>query len=309
MAAVLSFSAIVSYVDRQVINLLIEPIKADLDISDTQISLIQGFSFAMLYAALALPIGRFADSGNRTHVIMIGIICWSVATFASGLAISIFTGSGFLGSGVALIIGAFVIDAVLAFGDINLPLVGEVQPWQLIFMLVAMPSILLLALVLCIKELVRCEVASTQVDKVTFKAVLSHINENKCIYLAIFVGSSLMASAQSSISMWVPSFFIRTYVLTASEIGLFFGALAAIYSTSGVFAGRRLATRLLKAGFDVANLLILIGATLLCIPFAFAFPLMLTASSSLMLLAPTLFFGAMPFGVGTSVLPQIAPNK
>ncbi len=348
VVAVLSFAAIVSYVDRQVINLLVEPIKADLNISDTQISLVQGFSFAIFYALLSIPIARWADSGNRTHVITIGIICWSLATFSCGLAvgfwtlfaarvfvgageatlgpsgysllgdyfskeklplaISIFTGSGFLGSGVALIIGAYVIDAVFALGDVNLPIIGDVQPWQLIFMLVSLPSILLVALMLCVIEPPR-RGESAKVNKLPLKAVLSHILENTRIYVAIFIGFSLMASAQFSIGAWVPSFFIRTYSWSASEIGIHFGVMAVVFATSGVICGGWLATRLLNAGMTSANFLVPILGTLACIPFALAFPLMSSATGALTILAPALFFGAMPFGTGTSVLPQIAPNR
>ena len=190
---VLSLATIVSYIDRQVINLLVEPIKASLSISDTQISLLQGFSFAIFYAVLALPIARLADTGKRTRLINLGIITWTLATFSCGLAvgfwtlffarvfvgageatltpssysmigdyfrkdrlplaISLFVSASFLGSGVALIAGAYVIDAVEAFGIINLPLLGELEPWQLIFMLVSLPSVLLLLLMRLVKEM------------------------------------------------------------------------------------------------------------------------------------------------------------
>ena len=84
--AALSLASIISYIDRQVINLLVDPIKADLGISDVQISLLQGFSFALLYALLAIPLAWIADRHNRKTVILIGLICWTAATFSSGLA-------------------------------------------------------------------------------------------------------------------------------------------------------------------------------------------------------------------------------
>ena len=84
---VLSLASIVSYIDRQVINLLVEPIKLSLSVSDTQISLLQGFSFAIFYAVLALPIARLADTGKRTRLINLGIIMCTLATCSCGLAI------------------------------------------------------------------------------------------------------------------------------------------------------------------------------------------------------------------------------
>jgi MFS family permease len=75
-----------SYVDRQLLNLLVDPIEADLGISDTQFSLLQGFAFGLLYAVSALPIGWLVDSTNRKNIMSIGVFLWSIATMLSGLA-------------------------------------------------------------------------------------------------------------------------------------------------------------------------------------------------------------------------------
>ncbi|MGK0500972.1 MAG: MFS family permease [Oceanicoccus sp.] len=342
-------ASIISYIDRQVINLLVGPIKASLDISDTQISLLQGFSFAIFYAVLALPIARLADTGKRTRLINLGIITWTLATFSCGLAvgfwslflarvfvgageatltpssysiigdyfskdrlplaISMFVGASFLGSGVALIVGAYVISAVEGFGLVNMPLVGQLEPWQLIFMLVSLPSVLLLFLMRFVKEPARSNEGGSDAEEPSYRQVFAHITSNRRIYIAIFVGFTVMASAQFGIGAWAPSFFIRTYGWTPSEIGTALGFLTTICSTSGVLFGGWLSSYLTKAGVNGANFLVSIGAALACIPFAIAFPLQIDAEMSLALLGPVLFFGAMPFGAGTSTLPQIAPNR
>ena len=77
---------VLSFVDRQIIALLIEPIQADLEISDTQFSLLTGFAFALFYAIMGLPIARWADVGPRPFIISAGILVWSIATAACGLA-------------------------------------------------------------------------------------------------------------------------------------------------------------------------------------------------------------------------------
>ena len=145
-------TSIFAYLDRQIINLLVEPIKADLGINDTQIGVLTGFSFALLYVIAAVPIAWMADFGNRVRVITIGIFCWALATFFCGLAttflmmflartlvglgeatlapsgyslvgdyfqkekvglaISCLTGSGFLGAGLAYIIGGQIIGTL-----------------------------------------------------------------------------------------------------------------------------------------------------------------------------------------------------
>ncbi|MFT5073242.1 MAG: MFS family permease, partial [Patiriisocius sp.] len=308
VVTVLSLAAIVSYIDRQVINLLVDPIKVSLSVSDTQISLLQGFSFAIFYALLALPLARIADTGKRTQLINLGIITWTLATFSSGLAIgfwtlflarifvgageatlgpagysiigdyfskdklplaiSVFVGATFVGSGVALVVGAYVIDEVASFGIVNLPLVGELEDWQLIFMLVSLPSVLILFLMRFVKEPPRRSVSDSDLKGTTFRPVFRHIASNHRVYIALFGGFTLLASAQFGLGAWAPSFFMRTYGLSASEIGTALGSLTAICSACGVIFGGWLSTYLTRIGVAGSNFLVSVGGALVCIPFA-----------------------------------------
>src|SRR5689334_11499671 len=76
----------ISYVDRQMLSLLIGPIRQDLGISDTQIGLLTGFAFAAMYAVLGVALGRIADTRNRVSLISAGLAVWSIATAACGLS-------------------------------------------------------------------------------------------------------------------------------------------------------------------------------------------------------------------------------
>lgn len=178
---VLCICGIVAYIDRQIINLLVEEIKVDLDVTDTQISLLQGFAFAVFYALVAIPLGRIADSGNRRWLITIGILAWTAAAIACGLAqnytqlfiarmfvgvgeavltpagfslladlfkpkrlarpVSVFTASSFFGAGIALVLGGVIINQLTAAGGIDLPIVGAVKVWQGAFIIGALPGI------------------------------------------------------------------------------------------------------------------------------------------------------------------------
>lgn len=191
VVAVLSLAGIVSYIDRQVINLLVEPIKADLAITDVQISLLQGFSFALFYAVLALPLAWLSDRYNRKWIILIGLVCWSGATFSSGLAtifialfvarmfigvgeatlspagmsiisdyfskerlpgpVSVFIGCGFIGSGLALTVGGVLYSQLAAMGPQTLPF-GTFEPWQMTFFAVALLSVPVFFLLLLVRE-------------------------------------------------------------------------------------------------------------------------------------------------------------
>ena len=84
--AILFLAYISSFVDRMIISLLVEPIKADFQISDTQISLLLGLSFAIFYCLAALPIGRLVDIWSRKKIVTVGITLWSFMTALCGLA-------------------------------------------------------------------------------------------------------------------------------------------------------------------------------------------------------------------------------
>jgi MFS family permease len=190
---------VVSFIDRQILALLIEPIKRDLDLSDTSISLLHGFAFAVFYSTVGIPIGRLADYRSRRGIIAAGIFFWSLMTAACGLArnfwhlliarfgvgvgeasllpsaysliadyfppekrgraISLLALGPFVGAGLAYILGGAVISLATATPETNLPLLGPVAPWRLTFFLVGIPGILLALLMLTVREPRRREMA------------------------------------------------------------------------------------------------------------------------------------------------------
>jgi MFS family permease len=178
---------IFSYVDRQILALLVGPVKADLNLTDTQFSLLHGLAFSLMYAFMGIPIARLSDRHSRPLIIAIGISVWSVATAACGISknfwqlfvarmtvgvgeaalspaaysmfadlfpisklgrvVGIYSIGAFLGAGLAFIIGGMVIDLVKGMSAPTLPLIGTVRAWQMVFFIVGIPG-LLLALVM-----------------------------------------------------------------------------------------------------------------------------------------------------------------
>lgn len=177
---------IFSFIDRQVIALLVEPIRADLNISDTQFSLLHGLAFAIFYAIMGIPIARLSDTKSRPLIIAVGIFVWSIATAICGMtktfwqlfiarmgvgvgeaalspaaysiisdsfpksklgrALSVYSIGSFIGAGLAYLIGGNVIDWVSGFGEVSFPLLGVVKPWQITFFLVGLPGVFIAAL-------------------------------------------------------------------------------------------------------------------------------------------------------------------
>ncbi|MBN3763390.1 MFS transporter [Burkholderia sp. Ac-20365] len=170
-----------SFVDRQVLALMIEPIKRDLHLSDTQFSLLHGFAFSLFYAVMGMPLAYLADRFARPRIISIGIALWSVATAACGLsqhfvhmfvarmsvgvgeaalspgaysmladyfpkdklgrAVAVYSLGSFIGGGVAFLIGGYVIALLKHTATLTLPVLGDLHAWQLTFFIVGLPGL------------------------------------------------------------------------------------------------------------------------------------------------------------------------
>ena len=192
---ILFVASIFSFLDRQILSLLVEEIKRDLELSEFQVGLLSGAPFAIFYAFMSIPIALAADTLNRRNIIAIGITVWSFATAACGIAMGfwqmflarVMVGSGeaalspsayslisdyfpkeklaramatftmgnLTGVGFAAIIGGTVATYVETLGRISLPFVGELFGWQITFFVVGLPGLLLALVVLTIKEPVR----------------------------------------------------------------------------------------------------------------------------------------------------------
>lgn len=168
-----------SYLDRQILNLVLQPIKEDLLLSDTQASLLGGTAFVVFYVAMGIPFGWLADHGNRKRLICFGIVSWTAATIWCGLAptyeqlflarVAVGVGEATLtpaalsiiadlfpperrarplglyligltvGPGIALLVGGAILQAFAQ--GITLPLVGTLAPWRVLFLAAAVPSL------------------------------------------------------------------------------------------------------------------------------------------------------------------------
>ena len=189
---VLLLAYIFSFVDRQILSLMVGPIRRDLAISDFEMSLLQGWAFAIFYSVMAFPIARLADRWNRRSIIAGGIALWSLMTAGCGLArsyaslflmrvgvgvgeaalspptysllsdyfppqrlaraMAVFSMGLSLGGGAAYLIGGLVVELVARTPGIVLPLVGEMRSWQVVFFIVGLPGLVIALLMRAIRE-------------------------------------------------------------------------------------------------------------------------------------------------------------
>jgi MFS family permease len=340
-----------SFIDRQIMALLVEPIKRDLGLNDTQFSLLHGFAFAIFYTFMGLPIGRLADHRNRKRMIVAGIAIWSFLTAACGLArtflqlflarIGVGIGEAalspsaysmiadlfprekrglptgmysmgvFFGAGVAFILGGYVVQLATRAEDIVLPLLGAIRPWQLTFFIVALPGLLIVALMSTVREPERRDVhiPAAGDDSHSIRATLAYVRQHSRLYTAVVVGFALLATGSYGFFTWVPTFLIRTYGWDAGNAGYSFGLLVLTLGTTGTLIGGIWSDRLFARGRVDANMRVGIYAGFGILIFGSTAPLMPTAALALVLLAPAVFFLGFSVSLAPAAASFVSPNQ
>ena len=341
-------------IDRSILSLMVDPVRADLNLSDFEISLLQGLAFALLFAVVGFPVSRLADRKSRRGILAAGISFWCVMTAMCGLstnflqlflarmgvgmgeatltpasasiisdyfepkkralALSVYYLGYPIGGGLALIIGAAILDALSGVDIVDLGFMGQYKPWQAAFFIVGLPGLAVAGLVFTFKEPRR--VGVIEVDKnredqksVTIGELTSYIGERRKAYLSLYAAVTLLGVLAYGTVMWYPVFFMRTYDMTASEAGYSYGLMVGIMGSLGLLSGGLLSRWLGEKGYKDANVRIMIFSALAkAIPLVLA-PLMPTATWALILLAPGTFFGQMAPGVNMAAFHDITPNQ
>ena len=347
VVVVLLIAYTVSFVDRTILSLLIPSIRQALDISDTQVSLLVGFSFALFYTLLGLPLGLAADRGNRRRLIAAGITVWSLFTAACGLAstytmlflarigvgvgeatlspsaysllgdyfpkeklgrvMAIYSIGVPLGSGVALILSGLVIKAIEAWPPVSLPGSGPLEPWRLAFLFVGLPGLLVALLMLTVKEPVRRGAAATV--RPGIGELVAFVRQQWRALLPHFAGLSALTFVIYGYMAWIPTFFARTYGVQPADIALVYGVTTAICGAIGLLLGGAFADRLFSRGVLDAHLRIVRLAVLTSAPFLIAMPLMPDATLAAVVFAPAFLLASMHGGVAGAALQVISPNR
>jgi MFS family permease len=340
---------VLSFVDRQIIALLIEPIQADLQISDTQFSLLTGLAFSLFYATMGLPIARWADVGSRPLIISAGIVVWSFATALCGitrtfwqlfvarmgvgvgeaalspaaysiitdsfpksrlgLALGVYSIGVFLGSGLAFLVGGTVIEIVEGYGGLSLPLVGEIRPWQATFFIVGLPGILVGALFFATVRDPARTGAAGTAGGYSIAQVGAYIRSQKQTFISHYLGFGLLSLAMFALLTWAPAYLIRVYELSARDVGIYLGLTVLFANSAGTLASGWLTDYYTRRGHDNAPLRSGAVGGLAVVIPAALFSSMPTFATSLGMLAIAFFFASFPVATSATGLQVMAPNR
>jgi predicted MFS family arabinose efflux permease len=263
---------VVNYVDRQILSILLQSIKEDLKLSDSQLGWLTGFAFALFYAVFGIPLARLADRASRRRIIMASLAAWSAMTALCGFAQNflqlmlarIGVAVGEAGASppthsmladlyphgkraVALAIYSCGVPVGILVGLAAGGWINEAFDWRTAFFVVGLPGILLAVVFgLVVREPTRSYSVAKE-DRPSIRMVFSQLWKMKA-YRDLVIAATIQAFTAYGITQWMPSFFIRTYGLGTAEVGLYLGLTIGIFSGAGTFLGGWLADYFGKGG-------------------------------------------------------------
>src|SRR5882672_2527068 len=353
---VFSLVLMLNFLDRGIVSLLVPQLKQDLGLSDTQVGLIMGFAFACFYMVVGYPIARLADSRSRRAIIGVGLATWSFMTALCGTAqnfgqlflcrmgvgvgeacngpatfssiadlfppeklpraISVLNLGFTTGTGLALIIGGAVIHALANIPEVTLPVLGTLRSWQVTFMIVGIPGLVVALLLRTVIEPERrgrmtggAVAAGKAADNLPLREVIAFVRRNIGTYGPMFLGIALQTVLAFGFAGWMPTFFQRTYGWTIPEAAFTQGLIFLCIWPLGLIPGGMIAERLAKRGHDDAYLRITVIVQALYLPFTILCPLMPTPGLALTMLALQGFIASFSIGAQNAALQVITPGE
>lgn len=274
IVAIFFVAAIVSYTDRMIFSLIVDPVRRSLGISDFEVGLAQGTTFALIYALAGLPSGRLADVANRRNLLLMGTFVWSAGTVACGLAtgikslmaarifvaggeallaptaismisdlfpprrrgrpMAVFLSGMNVGSGLALVIGGGMLSLAQA-GAFNFAGFSQLAPWRTTLVLIGLLGLPVLLLLMLIREPARR--TDHEQQRRPFKLVLRELLALWKRLLPLFAALAGLATVDFAVISWLPTLLSRDFVLPTSTISNVFGTVVLVTGFMGTLVG------------------------------------------------------------------------
>jgi MFS family permease len=311
-----------NFVDRQILSILLEPIKADLGVSDTAMGFLTGIAFALFYTVAGIPIARWADTGNRRNVIVIGLAVWSAMTAVSGLVrtfgqlalarIGVGIGEAACSPpahslladyfpphrrATALAIYSMGIHVGILLGFVLGGWANQLFGWRQAFMIVGVPGLLLAVLVrLTVREPARgtWEATTAGIPTETVREVLGFVWGLRA-FRHMALAAALHSFAGYAAATWGPAFLVRVHQMETGAIGTWLGLITGIGGAAGAVGGGMLVDRLGRRD-PRWSVWIPAVACVLEVPFWIAFLLAPEAVPAMLWFIPAVVLGAMWLG-------------
>jgi MFS family permease len=334
-------------IDRGAISLFVQPMKRDLGLSDTQVSVLIGIAFTFFYAVFGPPIARIADRGVRKTVIAASLTVWSIGTAFCSLAqnfwmffcaraviggaesgsspaslsmiadviprnklpraFAIYNSGVMGGMALAMVLGGLLYGMLDHLEPIPVPGIGVIRNWQLVFVFLGLPGLLVAALLMfTVAEPPRK--GGSKPKGYPLKEVLGFVYKNRAMHVPLLLGVLIMSIQSFGLLAWGPAFYERTYGWGPATTGPILGVVQFFSNIAGLFIGARFAEWLGKRRDD-ANVRVLMLAQIFAIPFVATSPLMPTPELALAMSSLGWILGGMGGPAYNAALQLSTPNQ
>jgi len=331
-----------SVANRDIISLLVEPIKSDLSLSDTQIGLLQGFAFLAFYSIAGIPAGILIDRLPRIKLLTVAISLWSLMTAFSGMArtvgvlfltraglgvgeaflnpaalslisdafpkrrhgfaIGVYVGGSLIGSSIAVGFGGLLYGALMSIGTMELPFLGHLKPWQMTFSLMAVPGFLIAAAFLFFREPPR-----DVLGQASRSGIREFYRENWRFILFHHAANGFTNLLALGITAWAASYLIRSFGSNVQSVGPLLGFAFLGGGIAGLIGGGALSDRLVRYGGQVRLWMCAGSAAAGAVATAFL-PVVGNLYAGALLIGVIVMLGSVPYSVANAALQQILPS-
>ena len=349
LVLLLTVAYVFSFIDRWILGLLIEPIKADMGLTDFQIGLMLGPAFAIFYATLGVPLGWAADHVKRVWIVAAGIIVWSMATAASGLAktfphlfvarmsvgvgeatlspcamsmitdsfpaekrglpIAFYSAALSVGAAIANLLGAAILTWANHTSSLSLPIVGTVAPWQLTFFVLGIPGIFLGIVFLFLKEPKRQQNTNTNIEIRSNPIHVLGYIKQRLALFACFMSIFCYLTITAYSQGWLAPMFQRTWGWSPVDYALVNGLVLLAIGPISISLAGIISDKWYQNGRKEAPLIIAIIGTLIVLPSGVMAPLMPSGELAIAVYAINTVGITWMSATGITALVNIVPSN
>ncbi|MCM8731619.1 spinster family MFS transporter [Hephaestia sp. GCM10023244] len=342
----LTLAYIFAFVDRMALSLVVDPIREDLGLTDTQVGALVGLAFVVCYVVFSFPFGRWVDRNARPPALTLGIGIWSMAMVGCGLAanfwqlfvgrmlvgvgeasvnpvaysaipdsfpphrrglaMAIFASGSTIGGGLGVYLGSLLLDWATR-AQPSLPLVGSLAPWQVLFIGLGMPGLLVALLIhATLRDPPRRKAGALPARS---SDAATYFRTHRRLFVTIFLGFSGFAISNYAFTVWGPTYFMRVHHLSIAQVGILMGAGFGILGTSGALVGGIWTDRMQKAGYRAAPVRAGLYIAALQCPFFLGAYLCPQPALAIALFCCGMFTASMIGGVQGAMVQALTPNR
>lgn len=342
----ITLAYIFAFVDRIALSLVLDPIRHDLGLNDTQIGALAGFAFVICYVLFSFPFGHWVDRRERPIALTIGVTVWSSAMVACGLAtnfwqlflgrmlvgvgeaavnpvaystipdsfpshrrssaMAIYASGSSIGGGLAVYLGSLLLGWA-EHARPSLPIAGELAPWQVLLIGLGLPGLLVALLVhFTLRDPPRRAAGAAAASA---GDVTAYFVRHRALFAQMFLGFAGFAVINYSFMVWGPTYFMRVHQLTIAQAGILMGLGFAVFGTMGVLIGGLWADRVRKAGHLNAPVRVALRIAFIQAPFFLIAYLSSDTRLAVAMFCCGMFTASMVGGLQGAMVQILTPNR